>query len=158
MALHASGGGSNFAEGPRHARVMLVGQNPGREEVRQHRPFVGRSGKYLNQVLRKKGIDRDTLYLTCVVKAPTPGNRKPTADEIRHWMPHLVREIKKVAPEIVVLMGRVAWKAPRFEDIQYIETYHPAAAMRFPEVRRRFERDMEALRRRMQRRDGFREG
>jgi DNA polymerase len=134
-----------YAEGPKDAQVILVGQNPGREEVKQNRPFVGRAGKYLNKVLEQKGLDRKTLYLTCVVKKPTPGNRKPTIGEIRYWMPHLVQEIKEIKPQIVVLLGQVAWKTPRLEGIVYIETYHPAAAMRFPKIKRKFEKDMEEL-------------
>jgi uracil-DNA glycosylase len=147
MASKSLDDGLDYAEGPKDARVMLVGQNPGQEEVKQRRPFVGRSGTYLNRVLRGKGIDRDALYVTAVVKEPTPGNRKPTAEEIKRWMSCLVREIEETAPEIVVLMGKVAWETPRFAGIRYIETYHPAAAMRFPKVRRRFEDDMETLRR-----------
>ena len=141
---------SKFAEGPWHATVMLIGQNPGREEVKQNRPFVGRSGKYLNQVLRERGIDRKELYLTSVVKEPTPANRKPTPDEIKRWMPHLVREIEEIHPEIVVLLGQVAWKTPRMKGIEYIETYHPAAAMRFPKIRQKFEGDMDTLRLKIQ--------
>jgi len=140
MTAKSSDGGLDYAEGPKDARVMLIGQNPGQKEVEQRRPFVGRSGKYLDRVLREKGIERKALYITAVVKEPTPGNRKPTAEEIKRWMPWLV-------PEIVVLMGKVAWETPRFAGIRYIETYHPAAAMRFPKVRRRFEDDMETLRR-----------
>ena len=146
MTAKSSDGGLDYAEGPKDARVMLIGQNPGQKEVEQRRPFVGRSGKYLDRVLREKGIERKALYITAVVKEPTPGNRKPTAEEIKRWMPWLVREIEEVAPEIVVLMGKVAWETPRFAGIRYIETYHPAAAMRFPKVRRRFEDDMETLR------------
>lgn len=134
-----------FGEGPEDADIMLVGQNPGKEEVKQSRPFVGRSGQYLNEVLRQNGIDRSKLYLTGVVKEPTPGNRKPTTDEISRWMPSLVSEIKRIKPKIIVLMGRVAWQTPRFEGIEYIETYHPAAAMRFPKARKRFEADMALL-------------
>jgi uracil-DNA glycosylase len=143
--------GSDYAEGPKDARVMLVGQNPGQEEVKQKRPFVGRTGKYLDRVLREKSIERDELYVTSVVKEPTPGNRKPTPEEIKRWMPCLVSEIEEVAPEIVVLMGKVAWETPRFAGVRYIETYHPAAAMRFPRVRRRFEDDMKTLRRTIRR-------
>lgn len=156
-ASRASGDGSQFAEGPKNARVMLVGQNPGQEEAKLNRPFVGRSGKYLNKVLGEKGIDRSALYLTSVVKETTPGNRKPTAGEIRRWMPELEREIREIDPEIVVLMGKVAWEAPRQEGIEYIETYHPAAAMRFPKPRRRFEKDMETLARRIKARDHSRD-
>jgi uracil-DNA glycosylase family 4 len=69
-------------EGPKDAAVMLVGQNPGREEIKQRRPFVGRAGQYVNKVLQKYGLDRDNLYLTGVVKEGTPRNRKPAAEEI----------------------------------------------------------------------------
>ena len=139
----------DFAEGPANAPVMLVGQNPGKEEVRQNRPFVGRAGKYLDQVLARNNIDRKRLYLTSMVKEPTPGNRKPTAMEIDRWLPVLVREIKLIHPEIVVLMGRVAWQAPRLKGIDYMETYHPAAAMRFPAIREKFENDLAGLGRRL---------
>jgi len=91
---------------------MLVGQNPGKEEVKQGRPFVGRSGQYLNEVLRRNGLDRGKLYLTGVVKEATLGNRRPSAGEINRWMTSLVDEIKQIKPEIVVLMGRVAWQTP----------------------------------------------
>jgi uracil-DNA glycosylase family 4 len=145
--------GLQFAEGPENADVLLVGQNPGKEEVRQNRPFVGRAGRYLDHILREKGIDRKGLYLTSVVKEPTPGNRKPTADEIRRWMPVLLREIRTINPEIVVLMGRVAWGTPRMSGIEYIETYHPAAAMRFPKIKKKFDKDISFLKARMQARN-----
>lgn len=128
---------------------MLVGQNPGKEEAVQGRPFVGRSGRYLNDILRRNGLDRSQLYITSVVKETTPGNRIPTSREITRWMPHLIEEIKRVRPQIVVLMGKVASKIPRLEGIEYIETYHPAAAMRFPLIRRRFENDFKKLKNRV---------
>jgi uracil-DNA glycosylase len=134
-----------FGEGPDDAIVMLVGQNPGKEEIKQKRPFVGRSGRYLDKVLQQNGIDRSKLYVTGVVKEATPGNRKPYDHEIARWMPCLIVEIKRIKPKLIVLMGRVAWKTPRFEGIEYIETYHPAAAMRFPEVRKRFEADISKI-------------
>jgi DNA polymerase len=140
---------TRFGEGPEDADVMLVGQNPGKEEVKQGRPFVGRAGQYLNQALEKNGLDRGKLYLTGVVKEPTPGNRKPKAKEIDRWMPSLVAEIKEVKPEVIVLMGRVAWKTPRFQGIDYMETYHPAAAMRFPKIRKKFEKDIRKLTRKI---------
>jgi uracil-DNA glycosylase len=135
-----------LGEGPPQADVMLVGQNPGREEARQGRPFVGKSGKFLNKVLEKYGLDRDTTYITSVVKETTPDNRKPSAAEIQRWLPHLLSEIAKVNPKVIVLMGTVAWGVPRSARIKYIETYHPAAAMRFPKARTRFEHDFSRLR------------
>lgn len=134
-----------LGEGPNDARIMFVGQNPGKEEVKQGKPFVGRSGRYLNYVLMKNNIDRRKLYITSVVKQPTPNNRKPMAQEINYWMPYLIEEIKRIKPKVIFLMGGVAWKTPRFEGIRYIETYHPAAAMRFPKARARFERDMKKI-------------
>lgn len=134
-----------LGEGPRHARIMLIGQNPGQEEVKQGRPFVGRSGKYLDKVFIENNIDRSKLFITSVVKQPTPRNRRPTEKEIRYWMPYLIDEIRQIKPKIIVLMGKVAWKAPRFEGIKYIEMYHPAAAMRFPKARDRFKKDFEKL-------------
>lgn len=124
---------------------MLIGQNPGSEEAKQGRPFVGRSGRYLDSVLRKNNLDRSKLYITSVVNETTPGNRKPTAQEIQYWMPYLLEEIRRVKPKIVVLMGEVAWKTPRLGGVEYIETYHPAAAMRFPRAREKFENDLEKL-------------
>jgi uracil-DNA glycosylase len=132
-------------EGPQDAQIMLIGQNPGREEARQGRPFVGKSGKYLDMVLSKNNLDRSKLYITSVVKETTPQNRKPTADEVRYWMPRLLEEIRQVKPRIIVLMGNVAWKTPRLKAVDYIETYHPAAAMRFPGVRQKFENDFQRL-------------
>ncbi len=125
---------------------MLIGQNPGKEEVKQGRPFVGKAGKFLDEILRQKGIDRKGLFITNVVKEPTPDNRKPTAREIEYWIPYLEQEITRVSPRVIVLMGTVAWKTPRIEGIKYLETYHPAAAMRFSKARKRFEEDFENLR------------
>ena len=126
-------------EGPWDARIMLIGQNPGAEEAKQKRPFVGRSGRCLDDVLKQNGIDRKSLYITSVVKETTPGNRPPTREEIARWMPRLVQEIRSVKPDTVVLMGKIAHRTPRLDDIRYVETCHPAAAMRFPKQKRQFE-------------------
>lgn len=134
-----------YGEGPHSASVMLIGQNPGAEEGRQGRPFVGQAGQYLNEVLQKNCLERNKLYVTNVVKEVTPGNREPTAKEIKYWLPYLMQEIRDVRPRIIVLMGRVARRVPRLEGIDYIETYHPAAAMRFPKARKKFEEDFQGL-------------
>ena len=69
--------------------------------------------------------------------------------QVKAELPGLEAEIKNINPRIIVLMGRVAWHAPRLEGIDYVETYHPAAAMRFPEIRTRFEADMRKLARQL---------
>jgi len=134
-------------EGPSNAKVILVGQNPGEEEDRTGKPFVGRAGKFLKLVLDKYRIKHERLFITNVVKHKTPSNRKPNIAEIEACMPYLIRQIKEIRPEIVVLLGKVAWQTPRNASIKYIETYHPAAAMRFPKIREKFEQDFETLRR-----------
>jgi DNA polymerase len=132
-------------EGPVNARVMLVGQNPGAEEDKTGRPFVGRAGKFLNAVLAKNGINREELFVTNIVKHVTPKNRKPLPDEIEACVPYLTAQVKEVKPKIVVLMGAVAWQAPRLKGVTYVESYHPSAAMRFTKMRKKFEEDFSVL-------------
>ncbi len=132
-------------EGPANAKVMLVGQNPGVEEDKKGKPFIGRSGKFLNKILAENGIRREEVFTTNIVKHLSPENRQPLPDEIKACAPYLEEQIKILKPKIVVLMGRVAWQAPRMEGITYIETYHPSAAMRFTKIRKKFEHDFLAL-------------
>ncbi len=124
---------------------MLVGQNPGAEEDKTGRPFVGRAGKFLNKVLAANGVRREEVFITNIVKHTSPQNRKPFADEIEACVPYLTAQIKLIKPQIVVLMGAVAWKAPRIEGVEYVETVHPSAAMRFTKMRKRFEADFASL-------------
>jgi uracil-DNA glycosylase family 4 len=136
-------------EGPTNAELMLVGQNPGAEEDKTGKPFVGRAGKFLNKVLAKNGIRREEVFVTNIVKHLSPENRKPLPDEIAACAPYLEEQIKTVKPKKVVLMGKVAWQAPRVEGVTYVETYHPSAAMRFTKMRKRFEEDFNALKKRL---------
>jgi len=132
-------------EGPANAKVMLVGQNPGAEEDKTGKPFIGRAGKFLNKVLAKNGIRREEVFVTNIVKHLSPENRKPLPDEIEACAPYLEEQIQVVKPKIVVLMGKVAWQTSRVEGVTYVETYHPSAAMRFTKMRKRFEEDFSAL-------------
>jgi uracil-DNA glycosylase family 4 len=124
---------------------MLVGQNPGAEEDKTGKPFVGRAGKFLNKVLAKNGINREELFVTNLVKHVTPKNRKPLPDEIAACAPYLEAQVNVIKPKIVVLMGAVAWQAPRVKGVKYVETYHPSAAMRFTKMRKKFEEDFRVL-------------
>jgi len=136
-------------EGPLDAKVMLVGQNPGAEEDKTGRPFVGRAGKFLSKVLAENGFNREDLFVTNIVKHTSPKNRKPLPDEIAACAPYLEEQIKTIKPKVVVLMGTVAWQAPRLEGVEYVETYHPSAAMRFTKMRKKFEEDFSALKKRL---------
>lgn len=137
-------------EGPTSARLMLVGQNPGKEEDETGRPFVGRAGKFLNAVLARNGINREEVFVTNIVKHKTPENRKPFSDEIEACKPYLQTQLEIIRPKTVVLMGTVAWLSPRKEGIEYVETVHPSAAMRFTKMRKRFLRDFELLKKQLQ--------
>ena len=147
-------------EGPNRARVMLVGEAPGREEDIQGRPFVGRSGIILDETLKKAGLGRDDLFITSVVKCRPPKNRIP-----RKWewetciQAHLRRQIDVIDPTIICLLGGVATKALlgndrlsegrgrifRRENRIFFPTYHPAGAGRNRSWYRAFSKDMVRL-------------
>ncbi|MCW4007412.1 MAG: uracil-DNA glycosylase [Candidatus Bathyarchaeota archaeon] len=138
-------------EGPIDAKVMLVGQNPGAEEDKAGRPFVGRAGKFLTKTLAENGINRAELFITNIVKHITPGNRKPSADEIAACIPYLLAQIAIVKPKVIVLLGATAKETPRLEGIEYMEIIHPSAAMRFKNMREKFEKQIAELALRLQR-------
>ena len=128
-------------EGATDATFVLVGQNPGREEDETGKPFVGRAGKFLNKILAENSISRQAIFITNIVKHVTPNNRKPLPDEIEACKPYLTTQLEIITPKTVVLMGKVAGQASRIEGINYIETVHPSAAMRFTKMRKRFVED-----------------
>ena len=144
--------GANCAvpgEGKQDAAVMLVGQNPGSEEDKVCKPFVGKAGKFLSQVLAANGLDREALFVTNIVKHKTPSNRIPLPDEIAACVPYLIAQVDIIKPKTIVLMGKVAWQTPRKESVEYIETVHPSAAMRFPKMRKKFLEDFAKLAQRL---------
>jgi uracil-DNA glycosylase len=127
-------------EGNPAARVMFVGEAPGATEDELGRPFVGRAGKLLGELLAEAGLERSDVWITNVVKARPPANRDPKPAEIAHCMPWLERERELIAPRVVVPLGRHALKhfAPdakiaevhgRLLDDWLFPLYHPAAAM-----------------------------
>lgn len=137
-------------EGPAKAKLMLIGQAPGKTEDLTGRPFVGRAGKYLTEQLKRIGIDRKNVFITSVIKHYPPHNRAPTNKEINACLPYAVEQVFLVNPKIVVLLGRIAEKAlknhPALHDKKVLVAPHPAAAMRFPKIRKRFEQKLVALR------------
>ncbi len=147
-------------EGPGNAALMFVGEAPGRKEDESGRPFVGRSGELLSQVLESSGLDRSKVYITSVLKCRPPDNRQPRADEMRSctklW---LFPQIELIDPDVVVVLGRVAMKCllgkgklkdhhgklVEKEGRNYFVTYHPAAGIRFPELKDRLKEDIDKL-------------
>jgi DNA polymerase len=138
-------------EGPTSARIMIIGQAPGRNEDETGRPFIGRAGKFLDKLLEQAGIRRSDVFITSVVKCFPPKNRIPKKDEIKACNSYLREQIRLVKPKVIVLLGNVAIRAVlgnlkhgkpvRIDDITYLPTYHPAAGMRFPKIRKAMERD-----------------
>ena len=147
-------------EGAKDAKIMVVGEAPGAEEDRQGIPFVGRSGKFLDKMLELGGLDRKTVFITNTVKHRPPLNRAPKASEIKVckelW---LDKQIEILKPKIVILLGVVALKTVLGETSieklhgniieknkqKYFVTFHPSAALRFSEKKKKMEADFRRL-------------
>ncbi|MGC9436017.1 MAG: uracil-DNA glycosylase family protein [Methanomicrobiales archaeon] len=95
-------------EGPPDARVMFVGEAPGRQEDEQGRPFVGRAGALLDELLDEAGFDRSEVFITNIVKCRPSGNRDPRRAEIGTCLPFLRRQIGVIGPRVIAPLGRVA--------------------------------------------------
>jgi uracil-DNA glycosylase len=135
-----------FGTGTPTATLMFVGEGPGAEEDRQGLPFVGRSGKLLDQLLLEElGLGREAVYIANVVKCRPPANRDPKPDEIDACRPYLTAQLDLIRPAVVVTLGRFAaqWLLGTTEGITklrgrsypfahgvLIPTLHPAAALR----------------------------
>lgn len=97
-----------FARGSRDAKIMLVGEAPGRDEDEQGLPFVGRSGQLLDKIFASIGLDEKTLYISNIVNWRPPGNRNPTQEEVTICLPLIERHIALKAPDILILAGGVS--------------------------------------------------
>jgi DNA polymerase len=169
-----------FGEGPRDAEVMLVGEQPGDQEDRQGHPFVGPSGRLLDEGLEAAGIDRRRVYVTNAVKhfkfvrielTRRRLHKKPTTTEVRACHPWLEEEIRLVHPRVIVALGATAAQAllgPKFKVTQHrgkpvdselaeavIATVHPSAVLRAPadaraQARREFFADLRRVARALQ--------
>jgi len=136
-------------EGPRNAKVMFIGQAPGKQEDATGRPFVGKAGKFLNVLLDEIGLDRRKCFITSVVKCFPPGNRPPKADEAMICIKnYLAKQIELVNPKLVVLLGKIAQRYVPDSLLSgrlVLKTAHPAAGMRFPKIRRKMKKDFSLL-------------
>ena len=130
-------------EGPEDARIMFVGEGPGFNEDKQGRPFVGAAGKFLDQLLGVAGLNRQSVFITNVVKCRPPNNRDPMPDEIEACRKWLDRQIELIQPEVIVTLGRHSMNRfipgatisrihgdPRVIDgLTVVPMFHPAAAL-----------------------------
>lgn len=147
-----------FGVGDPDARIMFVGEAPGKNEDLQGEPFVGAAGKLLDELLAGIGITRDQVYIANVLKCRPPGNRDPKPDEIDSCKGYLREQIRMIRPEVVVTLGNFATKLILPTDVgitrmrgqafkwwlgaTLIPTFHPAAALRGrPQVKEQMEDD-----------------
>ena len=153
-----------FADGNPQARVMFVGEAPGRDEDIEGLPFVGRSGKLLDRMIAAIGLDRSSAYIANVIPWRPPGNRTPTPQETQICLPFIQRQIELVNPDVLVTLGnpstqtllstregimRTRGKWFDYDTgtrvIRAIATFHPAYLLRSPSYKRMSWQDLRAI-------------
>ncbi|MBX4200006.1 uracil-DNA glycosylase [Candidatus Parcubacteria bacterium] len=95
-----------LGEGSHDAEIIFIGEAPGENEAKTGRPFVGRAGQFLNELLEGVGIKREDVYITNIVKDRPPKNRDPQPDEIAEYAPYLDRQIGIIKPKVIATLGR----------------------------------------------------
>jgi len=144
-------------KGPVNARIMILGQSPGAKEDKIGKPFIGRAGKLLDELLKIGKIEKEKVFITSVLKClpQPPINRKPKKEEIEACLPYLKKQIEIINPPKIILLGEVIFKVffpkEKLKDSRgkwvkkdgkfYFPTYHPAAGLRFPKTKKILEKD-----------------
>jgi DNA polymerase len=148
-ALHTSRKKSVPGDGPANAEIMFIGEGPGFHENEQGHPFVGASGKFLDQLLAQAGVTRAEVFITNVVKCRPPSNRDPSPDELAACDTYLEAQIQAINPSIIVTLGRfsmgkfisdvkisaVHGQMRKVGDRFVIPMFHPAAALHQPQLK-----------------------
>ncbi len=137
-------------EGNPDAKIVFVGEAPGKKEALTGRPFVGRSGQFLRSLIRDIGLKEEDVFITSPVKY-LPDRGTPAPKDIAHGRIHLLKQLEIINPKIIVLLGSVAGQgvleqkipinmqhgnAIEKDDKKYFVTFHPSAALRFPPLRK----------------------
>ena len=153
-----------FGGGNSKARVVLIGEAPGREEDLQGVPFVGEAGQLLEKILLAMNLSRESVYICNVIKCRPPGNRDPKPDEIATCEPFLKQQLAIIKPEIIITLGRFAAQAllktmtpisrlrgqwHEYEGIAVMPTFHPAYLLRNPAGKRPVWEDMKQVMQRL---------
>lgn len=148
-----------FGEGNPDCEVMFIGEGPGFHEDRLKRPFVGRAGQLLDELIKEVGWKREDVYITNIVKRRPPENRDPLPEEINAYKPYLTRQIEIINPKVIVPLGRFAMnyflpdakitrdkgKVFKIDGRLIFPVYHPAAALRSTEMLNRLREDFHKL-------------
>jgi uracil-DNA glycosylase family 4 len=159
--LHTGRTQAVFGVGSPATRVMFIGEGPGRDEDLKGEPFVGRSGQLLTKILAAIDLERKDVYITNIVKCRPPNNRDPLEEEVRCCEKYLIDQIELIKPRLICALGRVAaqWllktkdalSVLRNADNEYcgipvLVTYHPAALLRNPGLKKSAWEDFKRLR------------
>ncbi len=153
-----------FGAGNAGARLMFVGEGPGRDEDLQGEPFVGAAGRLLTKIIQAIQLTRKEVYIANIIKCRPPGNRNPEPEEIRTCYPFLERQIQAIRPEFICALGsfaartllsttqpisRLRGRFHNYKGIRVVPTFHPAFLLRNPERKRDVWEDMKMLMREM---------
>ena len=153
-----------FGVGNPTARLVLVGEAPGREEDERGEPFVGEAGRLLDRILFAMGLERSEVYICNVLKCRPPNNRDPEPEEVATCEPFLVQQLEAIRPEMIVALGRFAiqtllqTKLPinklrghwqEYQGVPLMPTYHPAYLLRNPVGKREVWADMRLVMQRL---------
>jgi uracil-DNA glycosylase len=140
-----------FGVGNPNTDAMLIGEAPGAEEDKQGKPFVGRAGKLLNDILKAINFERDDVYIANILKCRPPGNRDPLPGERETCRPYLDKQIELINPKVILCLGRIAGNSllnknmtlgklreevHELDGRKVLVTYHPAALLRNPHWKR----------------------
>jgi DNA polymerase len=149
-----------FGDGHPQAKLLFIGEGPGRDEDLQGLPFVGRAGKLLTQMIEAMGLRRSDVYICNVVKCRPPENRAPEKDEVAACSPFLFRQIDLVAPKVIVCLGSIAAQTIlettrgisqfrgqwlEFRGRKLMATYHPAYLLRNPAAKSEVWKDLQKV-------------
>ena len=149
-----------FGEGNERARLVFVGEAPGEEEDLQGRPFVGRAGKLLDQMIERIGLSREDVFICNVLKCRPPQNRDPEPHEKEACKGYLLAQLDLIRPEIICTLGRHAYntllgvderitrirgRLTEYKGITVLPTYHPSFLLRNQEAVKDAYADMEKL-------------
>jgi DNA polymerase len=149
-----------YGVGNEQARLVFVGEAPGREEDIQGEPFVGEAGKLLDRILFAMGLTRAEVYICNVLKCRPPRNRDPLPDEIATCLPFLQRQLKAIQPQVIVTLGKFAGQTllqsetpisrlrgqwGEYQGIPLMPTFHPAFLLRNPAAKKEVWEDMKQV-------------
>ena len=136
-----------MGDGSADADIVFIGEAPGKQEDIQGLPFVGASGRFLNEMLAAANLERSDVYITNIVKYRPPENRDPSPEEKRDFWPYLMRQLEIIQPKVIITLGRHSGmcfipdlvisrdhghaRKVKYQDSEYlvIPLYHPAAAL-----------------------------